>query len=133
MQETEAAPKTNTRECDASSRAQAELDKAIDDAGRTALGGKPDVGRSAIQSAQQGDSEPKFRILSTNISTWGRQAEGFLRSAAVGRFQTMTLAEHHLCANSIKKFDNLLKQSPVLQQQPRKLKIRQKARQAAQA
>ena len=46
--------KTNSRECDASARAQAEVDKASDDASRAAPGGKLDVGGTATQSAQQG-------------------------------------------------------------------------------
>ena len=43
--------KTNSSECDASARAQDDLDKAKDDAGRPVLGGDQDVGGSATQSA----------------------------------------------------------------------------------
>ena len=52
-----------------------------------------------------------FRILSAYMSTWGPQGEEFLRSAEVGRFQTMARTEDHLGANSISKLDKLRKQS----------------------
>ena len=43
-EESAATPsKTNANECDASARAQAELDKAVDDSSRAVLGGKPAV------------------------------------------------------------------------------------------
>ena len=70
------------------------------------------MGGSPTLSCQlsRGNGEPKFRILSANISTWGPQAEGFLRSAEVGRFQRVALAEHHSGANRISKLDKLRKQ-----------------------
>ena len=49
--------RTNTCEGDASARAQAELDKAIDGASRAVLRGEPATGameRSPTQSAQRG-------------------------------------------------------------------------------
>ena len=52
-EESAAKRRTNTNECDASARAQAELDKAIDDASRAVLGGKPAVGGSPAQPVQQ--------------------------------------------------------------------------------
>ena len=45
------------------------------------------------------------------MSTRSSQAEGFLRSDEVGRFETVALAEHLLGANSIKKLDKLWKQA----------------------
>ena len=45
--------------------------------------------------ATPGGAAVSKRILSANIPTWGPQAEGFLRSSEVGRFQT-ALAEHHI-------------------------------------
>ena len=45
--------KTNSGECNASAGAQAELDKAVDDAGHATRGGQPDEWGSATQSAQQ--------------------------------------------------------------------------------
>ena len=82
-----------------------------------------------------GNGEQKFRILSVSMSTWGPQAEGVLRSAEVGRFQTVALAEHHLGANSCSKLDKLWKQSGFLgmEQQPNSRKCRPKAPQAVQA
>ena len=50
--------------------------------------------------SSRGSGEQTFRILSANISTCGPQAEGFLRSSEVGRFQTVALAEHLLGVNS---------------------------------
>ena len=55
--------------------------------------------------------EGHLRILSANISTLGPQAEGFLRSHEMGRFQTVALAEHHVGANSINKLDKLWRQT----------------------
>ena len=52
-----------------------------------------------------------LRILSANISTWGPQAEGYMRSPEMGRFQTVALAEHHVGANSINKLDKLWRQT----------------------
>ena len=67
-----------------------------------------DVHPSQLSS---GNGEPKFRIFSVNISSWSPQAEGFLRSAEVGCFQTVALAGHQLGANSINKRNKLWKQS----------------------
>ena len=54
-----------------------------------------------------------LRILSANISTWGPQAEGFLRSPEMGRIQTVALAEHHVGANRINKLDKLWRQTGI--------------------
>ena len=65
-----------------------------------------------VQPSQlsRGNGEPKVRILSASISTWGPHAEGFLRSAGVGRFQTAPLAG----ANSMSEVHKLWKQSGFL-------------------
>ena len=68
--------KTNTSECHESARAQAELDKAIDGAGRAVLGGKPAVGEVQPSQLSRGHGEPKFRILSAKISHLGPASRG---------------------------------------------------------
>ena len=61
--------KTNVSECDGSATAQAELGWACVDANLASVGGKPSV-----------DGKP----MSANLSTWGPQAEGFLRTPRNG-------------------------------------------------
>ena len=108
--------KTNSGESDSSARGQAELDKTMKDACRPALGGKPDVGRRATQSAQLGvtasrSGKQKFRFLSKTVSS--------TRGAPLG-------------SNSISKSDKLWKSNkggptPFHGQQhnhrPRKIRI----------
>ena len=76
-------------------------------AGRGGLAGRTKALQSwrrpsaMLSLASRGDGQ--LRILSANISTWDPQAEGFLRSLAMGRF--------HLGAISICKLDKLWEQT----------------------
>ena len=103
--------KTNTSECDASARAQAELDKAVDDASHAVLGGKPHVGRSATQSAQQAKRRAEVSDPLSQHFPGARRPRGFCGVLRWDACRRVALAEHHLGADSISKVDMPWQQS----------------------
>ena len=65
----------NTSECDASARAQAELDKAIDDVSRAVLGGKPSVEHKCDPVSLA--AVPRVKDFGSFQRAFPPQAEGF--------------------------------------------------------
>ena len=82
--------KINGSEEDASARAHAVGDKAMEDASRTLLGGMVIWAESSV------NSERNHHALSANAFYRRPQTERFLRSTGADRFQTVGLAEHQM-------------------------------------